>query len=89
MGLVLLLMPVPTLRAAGPNTRSPDLGTQGLVRRVAISDDGVVLAVTDDPGSTVKQNATLPTWFVWDASGKLLRSGNADHPSCSMRNSAG
>ncbi len=57
--------------------------------QVAVSEGGTVLAVTDDPGSSLPTpghpDGTVTTWYLWDRTGALARSGSADMTGCGSR----
>lgn len=86
VALVLALVLVPNVHAEGPaNPRTPDQATEGAVNALAMADDGSLLAATDDPGSTLKGNASVPTWRLWSGAGSPLQSGITDLGSCGTR----
>lgn len=87
--LVLLLAHLPYGAAApGANPQTP-LSLPGTIRDISVSDNGRVLAVADDPGSTMPtatdKDPAVKTWAIWDAAGNRLGTGSADHDDCDTR----
>ncbi len=72
----------------GPNPRPP-LATVGNVLQVSVATTGTILAVTDDPGSTLptpnNPGPAVATWYIWDRAGASVHTGSADLAACASR----